>query len=49
VLDAIVDRISGNPLPAARLLAATLVQTGKDMHAIARFFRSGSWPDQSGP
>ena len=41
VLDAIVDRIGGNPLPAVRLAAESLVQLGKGIHAFSRIFRSG--------
>jgi hypothetical protein len=41
VLDAIVDRISGNPLPAVRLAAESLVQVSKGIHELSRRFRSG--------
>jgi hypothetical protein len=41
VLDAIVDHISGNPLPAVRIAAESLVQMGKGIHALSRDFRSG--------
>ena len=41
VLDAIVDRISGNPLPAVRVAAESLVQVGKGIHALFRIIRSG--------
>jgi hypothetical protein len=40
VLDAIVDHIGGNPLPAARVLVESLVQMGKEIHALSRHFRS---------
>jgi hypothetical protein len=42
VLDVVVERIMGNPLPAARLAAETLAQMGKDLHELFRFFRRGS-------
>jgi hypothetical protein len=41
VLDAVVKRINGNPLPAVRLAAESLVQVGKGIHALSRHFRSG--------
>lgn len=42
LLEALVDRIGGNPLPAARLTAEGLAQMGKALHEISRIFRSGS-------
>jgi hypothetical protein len=42
VLDAIVDSIGGNPLPAVRLATESLVQTGKAIGRLSRLFRSGS-------
>jgi hypothetical protein len=39
VLDVVVERIMGNPLPAARLAAETLAQLGKDLNGLFRFFR----------
>lgn len=42
VLDAIVDRISGNPLPAVRLAAEGLVQVRKGLLELSQLFRSGS-------
>lgn len=39
VLDAVVDRINGNPLPAARVLGANLVQLGKTLHELSQLFR----------
>jgi hypothetical protein len=42
LLDAAVDRITGNPLPAARLAVKSLVQTGKALHELSRLFRPGS-------
>ena len=41
VLDAVVKRINGNPLPAARLAAESLIQVGKGIHALSRHLRSG--------
>jgi len=41
LLEAVVDRIGGNPLPAARLTAESLAQMGKALHEISRIFRSG--------
>lgn len=40
VLDAVVDRISGNPLPTARLAVEGLVQLGKGLRELARLFRA---------
>jgi hypothetical protein len=42
VLDAVVDRIRGNPLPAVRLGVEGLVQVGKGVHELFRLFRPGS-------
>ncbi len=42
ILDAVVDRIGGNPLPAARLAVEGLAQMGKALHELARILRSGS-------
>jgi hypothetical protein len=42
ILDAIVDRISGNPQPAGRLAAESLVQVGKALHELSRRLRPGS-------
>jgi hypothetical protein len=42
VLDAIVDSISGNPLPAARLATESLVQTGRAVGRLSRRFRPGN-------
>jgi hypothetical protein len=42
VLDAAVERITGNPLPAARLAVEGLGQMGKALHELSRLFRSGS-------
>jgi hypothetical protein len=41
VLDAVVERIIGNPLPAARLAVDALAQLGKGLYDLSRFFRSG--------
>jgi hypothetical protein len=42
VLDAVVDRITGNPLPAARVAVEGVAQMGKALHELSRLFRSGS-------
>jgi hypothetical protein len=42
VLDATVERIAGNPLPAARLAMEGLAQMGKALNELSRLFRSGS-------
>jgi hypothetical protein len=42
VLDAVVDGISGNPLPTARLAVKGLVQLGKGLREPSQLFRSGS-------
>jgi hypothetical protein len=42
ILDAVVDRIGGNPLPAARLAVGGLAQMGKALHELAQILRSGS-------
>lgn len=39
VLEAIVDRIKGNPLPAARVFGHNLVQLGKGLYELSRLFR----------
>jgi hypothetical protein len=41
VLDAAVDSIGGNPLPAVRAGAESLVQIRKALHGISRIFRTG--------
>jgi hypothetical protein len=41
VLDAAVERIKGNPLPAARVLGESLVQMGKGLYELSRLFRQG--------
>lgn len=41
VLNAVVDRISGNLLPAVRLAAESLAQVGKGTRELSRRFRSG--------
>lgn len=41
VVDAIVDRLSGHPLHAARLAAESLVQAGKAIYELSRRLRSG--------
>lgn len=42
VLDAAVERITGNPLPAARLAVEGLAQMAKALKELSRLFRSGS-------
>lgn len=42
LLDAAVERITGNPLPAARLAVEGLAQMGKALHELSRIFRSDS-------
>lgn len=39
VLDAVVDRITGNPLPAVRLAGESLVRMGKAFYDLSRHFR----------
>jgi hypothetical protein len=41
LLDAIVDRITGNPLPAARLAVESLAELGKRIYDLSRHFRAG--------
>jgi hypothetical protein len=41
VLDAVVEYITGNPLPAARVLGESLVQIGKGIYELSRLFRQG--------
>jgi hypothetical protein len=42
LLDAIVDQITGNPLPAIRLGAEILAQLGKELRDLSRIFRPRS-------
>jgi hypothetical protein len=42
LLDAAVERIAGNPLPAARVAVEGLAQMGKALNELSRLFRSGS-------
>jgi hypothetical protein len=39
VLDAVVDSLTGNPLPAARLGAESVIGLGRSLHDLARLFR----------
>lgn len=39
VLDAVADRISGNPLPAIRLAGESLARMGKALYDLSRHFR----------
>lgn len=41
ILDAIVERIKGNPLPAARVASESLVGMGKALHELSKLFRQG--------
>ena len=41
-LDAVVERINGNPLPTARLLGEGLVETGRMLHGLVKIFRQGT-------
>jgi len=41
VLDAVVDHITGNPLPAIRVLGESMLQMGKGLYDISRLFRRG--------
>ena len=41
ILDAVVDRIAGDPLPAARVAVRSMTQMGKALHDLSRIFRSG--------
>lgn len=39
VVDAVVERIAGNPFPAARVLGENLAQMGKSLCEVSRLFR----------
>lgn len=39
VLDAVADRINGNPLPAVRLAGESLVRMGKALYDLSRHFK----------
>jgi hypothetical protein len=41
ILDAAVDSITGNPLPAARILSKHLATMGKDLHKLTKLFTQG--------
>lgn len=41
ILDAIVERIKGNPLPAARAAGESLVGMSKGLHELFKLFRQG--------
>ena len=41
ILDAIVERINGNPVPAARVAAESLVGIGKGLHELLKLLRQG--------
>jgi hypothetical protein len=40
VLDALVERAAGNPLPAVRLMGEGVVKIGKGFYELSRIFRS---------
>lgn len=42
ILDVVVERIAGNPLPAARLAAQTVVQMGRALNDLYRVFHPRS-------
>ena len=42
LLEAVVDQITGNPLPAVRLAVRSLAQLGKELRGLSRLFRPGS-------
>jgi hypothetical protein len=39
ILDAVVERIAGNPLPGIRLMGESLAQIGKALYDLSRLFR----------
>ncbi|HEY1621964.1 MAG TPA: hypothetical protein VGG25_30375 [Streptosporangiaceae bacterium] len=39
ILNAIVERIAGNPAPAGRALSESLAQVGKGLYGLTRVFR----------
>lgn len=41
ILDAIVERVNGNPLPAVRVLGENLAGMGKGFHELFKLFRQG--------
>ena len=41
ILDALVERITGNPLPAARVLGDSLAGMGNGVHELFKLFRQG--------
>jgi hypothetical protein len=41
VVDAIVERIRGNPLPAVRVAGESVVQMGKGLYHLSRLLRGG--------
>ena len=45
VLEAIVERITGNPLPAVRMAGESLVRMGKGLYEISRLFKQHQYPD----
>ena len=41
ILDAAIDSITGNPLPAARLLGHQIATMGKEIHKLTKLFTQG--------
>ena len=41
LLDTAIDSLTGNPLPAARLLGHQLTAMGKEIHKLTRLFTQG--------
>lgn len=41
ILDTAIDSITGNPLPAARLLGHQLISMGKEIHKLTKLFTQG--------
>lgn len=41
ILDALVERINGNPLPAARVAGESLAGMGKELHKLFKLLRQG--------
>jgi len=41
ILDAVVERIKGNPLPAARVAGESLVEMSKGFRELFKLFRQG--------
>lgn len=41
ILETAIDSITGNPLPAARLLGRQLTTMGKEIHKLTKLFTQG--------